>query len=215
MSNEQATTWNQLFVFYSEATWDRVFRFSVSLCKDESEAEDLTQQTLLKSLQALPTFFKNNYSAETADDAHAVATRQGLPELQSHLLNWMLKICKNIFLDSRNRAHRKLQHTSLDTWAEEHLSSETGSSNEPFLSSSAQSNSTSLLDAEKSFFIEALDDEWKSRFETLNAKQRSIIYLIAEDYSYKEIAQLLEIPIGTVMSTLSRALAKLKKAAES
>jgi RNA polymerase sigma-70 factor (ECF subfamily) len=212
LNNSLPTTWNHLFVQYSEHAWDSLFRFSVSLCKDENEAEDLVQQTLLKGLQALPTFFKNNYAAETVEDAVSSAGRQGDSELRAHLLNWLLKICRNVFLDSRGRAHRKYSHFSLDDWQEEDNQDATGQT----VSSAAASQhptELNLSDAENAFFKDALDDDWKERFEHLNARQRSIIYLAAEDYSYKEIAQLLEIPIGTVMSTLSRAIAKLKKPA--
>lgn len=214
-----STSWNQLFVKYSEPVWDSVYRFSVSLCRNEADAEDLTQQTLMKSLHALPTFFKNNYSVESESEAEAAAARQGLAELRSHLLNWMLRICKNTFLDSRSRAHQKLKHISLDDWFEESEFSENQKSAAPSGTPNGHlktinESSESIADAEKAFFEQALDDEWKERFASLNPRQRSIVYLAAEDYSYKEIAQILEIPIGTVMSTLSRALSKLKKPAD-
>lgn len=212
MNNNRPTTWNHLFVEYSEHAWDALFRFSLSLCRDENEAEDLVQQTLLKGLQALPTFFKNNYSAESVEDALSCAGRQGDSELRAHLLNWLLKICRNIFLDSRGRAHRRFNHFSLDDWQEEENHQAPGHSFSS-LDGNRHSAPLSLGDAESAFFKDALDDDWKERFEQLNARQRSIIYLAAEDYSYKEIAELLEIPIGTVMSTLSRTIAKLKKTA--
>lgn len=212
MNDSRPTTWNQLFVAYSEDAWNALFRFSLSLCKDENEAEDLVQQTLLKGLQALPTFFKNNYSAESIEDAISCADRQGDTELRAHLLNWLLKICRNVFLDSRSRAQRKYNHFSLDDWQEEENHDATDHS---LATATANRHPTdsNLSDAENAFFKDALDDDWKEKFEQLNARQRSIVYLAAEDYSYKEIAELLEIPIGTVMSTLSRAIAKLKKTA--
>lgn len=209
MTEALPTTWNKIFLLYSEASWDSLYRFSLSLCKNDSEAEDLTQQTLLKALQSLPSFFLVNYSAKSEAEAFAVAGRQGEKELQTHLLHWMLKICKNTFLDERSRASRRYTHTSLEDWGEEnadehrtaHASAENNTDSAP----------SSLAASEKLFFEQALDDDWKSRFEELNPRQRTILFLAAEDYSYKEIAQLLEIPIGTVMSTLSRAIVKLKK----
>jgi RNA polymerase sigma-70 factor (ECF subfamily) len=210
------TTWNDLFVLHTEDSWNSVFRFSLSLCKNESEAEDLTQQTLLKGLQAFPSFLKNNYSAETLRDAADAAQRQGFPEFQAHLLNWLLKICKNAFLDSRSRASRRYSHMSIEEWGEEHEASQSlnghEQAHEPEMKTAIARSS--LADDEQRFFEQALDDGWKERFDTLNAKQRSIVFLAAEDYSYKEIAHLLEIPIGTVMSTLSRSLSKLKNQAK-
>ncbi len=214
MTDAQQTSWNQLFVLYSEPAWDSLFRFSLSLCKNDSEAEDLTQQTLMKSMQALPNFFSHNYSALTPEEAARAAERQGLTELRAHMLNWMLKICKNTFLDSRNRASRKLSHITLDDWEQSADDSDASNSlRQPDFHDSVSAE-TDLKKAEDAFFAVALDDDWKEKFEDLNARQRSIVFLAAEDYSYKEIAQLLEIPIGTVMSTLSRALSKLKKKAE-
>ncbi|MEN9826127.1 MAG: hypothetical protein RI953_1872, partial [Pseudomonadota bacterium] len=199
MTESLPKTWNQIFLLYSEASWDSVYRFSVSLCKNEAEAEDLTQQTLLKSLQSLPSFFRANYAANTEPEALEAARRQGESELRTHLLHWMLKICKNTFLDERSRASRRYSHTTLEDWGEESFASTEPLENHSH--SASQSTDGNLVSSEKLFFEQALDDDWKTRFDELNPRQRTIIFLAAEDYSYKEIAQLLEIPIGTVMST--------------
>ncbi len=214
MKTEKQLNWNEIFVAYSEPSWNSLFRFSMSLCKDEAEAEDLTQQTLLKALQAVPSFFNHNYSAETPDEARQAAEKQGHSEVQTHLLNWLLKICKNTFLDSRNSARRKLNHMTIEDWEEDPDETQAVSNaGHPSALNRGKTGDNSLQSEETTFFEQALDDEWKERFQQLNARQRSIVYLAAEDYSYKEIAQLLEIPMGTVMSTLSRALGKLKKKA--
>lgn len=211
MNSPQPKSWNELFVLHSESAWNSLYRFSLSLCKNESEAEDLVQQTLLKALQALPAFFLGNYSADTFEAALSAVQRQGHPEFNQHLLNWMLKICKNTFLDSQSRASRRYGHMSLEDWQEDVDSAGGSTGAETLLRSSMQADASTLNEAEREFYDQALDDDWKERFDQLNPRQRSVIYLAAEDYSYKEIAQLLEIPIGTVMSTLSRTLSKLKK----
>jgi RNA polymerase sigma-70 factor (ECF subfamily) len=49
--------------------------------------------------------------------------------------------------------------------------------------------------------------------ETLPEEQRSVLLLVSvEDLSYAEAAQVLDIPVGTVMSRLSRAREKLARA---
>jgi DNA-directed RNA polymerase specialized sigma24 family protein len=57
----------------------------------------------------------------------------------------------------------------------------------------------------------AMDDGWKLKLQDLTSRQRSVLFLSAEGYAYKEIATVLAVPVGTVMSNLSRALQKLKR----
>ncbi|KGS09527.1 sigma-70, region 4 family protein [Burkholderia pseudomallei MSHR5608] len=48
-------------------------------------------------------------------------------------------------------------------------------------------------------------------FGRLSTEQRSLLLLVAvEGFSYQEVAELLDIPIGTVMSRLSRARQALR-----
>jgi len=52
----------------------------------------------------------------------------------------------------------------------------------------------------------------RSALAQLNEQQRKVISLVdLEGFSYTEVADILEVPIGTVMSRLSRARQKLKK----
>jgi len=46
----------------------------------------------------------------------------------------------------------------------------------------------------------------------LHTEQRSVLWLVAvEEFSYKEAAEILDIPIGTVMSRLHRARRELRR----
>lgn len=57
-----------------------------------------------------------------------------------------------------------------------------------------------------------LIEQVKSAIAELNEEQRKVITLVdIEEFSYAEVASILEIPIGTVMSRLSRARQQLKK----
>ncbi len=52
---------------------------------------------------------------------------------------------------------------------------------------------------------------WKRCLLRLPADQRAVLLLVAmEDMSYEDTARILDIPIGTVMSRLSRARARLR-----
>lgn len=60
--------------------------------------------------------------------------------------------------------------------------------------------------------MEACGDELNLALEKLSPAQRTAILLRGvERFSYKEIAEIMEIPVGTVMTHLSRGRAKLRK----
>lgn len=63
--------------------------------------------------------------------------------------------------------------------------------------------------------LEHLDEEVKQAIDSLSDEFRSVVLLWATmEYSYQEIAEILEIPIGTVMSRLHRARQQLARALE-
>ena len=61
-------------------------------------------------------------------------------------------------------------------------------------------------------FLDACGDEVNRAVKALSTAQRACILLrSAEKFSYKEIAEILDIPVGTVMTHLSRGRAKLRR----
>src|SRR5690606_27177160 len=62
-------------------------------------------------------------------------------------------------------------------------------------------------------FLEQCGDEVNHALKQLSTSQRTCILLRGvEKFSYKEIAEIMEIPVGTVMTHLSRGRAKLRAA---
>ena len=60
--------------------------------------------------------------------------------------------------------------------------------------------------------LESVDKRMKDSLHKLNAAERTVFLLKSlADFSYKEMASVLEMPIGTVMSHLYRARAKLRE----
>lgn len=204
MVEDHRINWNALFVEFSKPQWDSLFRFCVTLIKDKISAEDLQQTALLKALSAFAKFISNYApSVQTEEEIRLLFTRS---EVQYHFKNWLYKIVKNTFLDQQESA-KKWKYDDKEDAVYELPAAEQNTS----AFASISENNPKLLSAEQtSFYNFVLDDQWKSKLNQLNEKQRSILFLAAEDYSYKEIATILDIPTGTVMSALSRAVQKLQ-----
>jgi RNA polymerase sigma-70 factor (ECF subfamily) len=70
-----------------------------------------------------------------------------------------------------------------------------------------------IADPEEEFFKHVVDADLIKAIERLPLRFREIILLAdVEEYSYKEIAQICGVPIGTVMSRLFRGRQRLRKA---
>ena len=66
--------------------------------------------------------------------------------------------------------------------------------------------------AEQSFLDEELDEELHAAVAALDARFRSALILVdVHDLSYAEAAAVLDVPVGTVMSRLSRARERLRR----
>lgn len=194
--------WNAQFVSHSKKHWGAMYRFSYSLCNNKVRAEDIHQTSLLKSLKAFQKFiFNYNSKINSNEDVDALFQSQ---DIQYHFKNWLFRIVKNTYIDDRE-VSRKWKFDS----SEETLNS-LCDDQPPVTQSDFSNNLDNLKKSEKEFYKLALDDNWKKRLDLLNDRQRSILFLAAEDYSYKDISAILGIPIGTVMSTLSRTIQKLK-----
>jgi RNA polymerase sigma-70 factor (ECF subfamily) len=66
-------------------------------------------------------------------------------------------------------------------------------------------------DPESAVLDRLVDGEVKSALESLPEKFRTVVLLDVEGFTYKEIAEMLEIPMGTVMSRLHRGRKALQK----
>lgn len=199
----QSLNWNALFVEFSKPHWDSLYRFCITLTKDKISAEDLHQTALLKALGAFPRFFVK-YSTQLPCET-SVRHLFSKSDIQYHFKNWLYIIIKNSYLDQNNAAKKWSMAPISQLETIEHCQNNTiscASLNSP--------NQKQLKEEQEAFYGIVLDDQWKKKFQMLNEKQRSILFLAAEDYSYKEIAYILDIPAGTVMSALSRAVQKLK-----
>lgn len=148
-----------------------VYNLARWLVRNEIEAEDLVQETLLKALRNFGSFQSGtNFRA------------------------WIFCILRNTFLSSRSTLERRM---TVELKNEEEL---------PL--SRAQCISPESLFIERSN-IAAI----RSAIERLPLRYREVILLCdVEGLAYKEIAEILNIPMGTVTSRLARARMAVREA---
>ena len=104
-----------------------------------------------------------------------------------NLRSWLFAILHNGFVSGRRQAARRGIHTGLDERAFE-------------LEQPAVQESTVVMGD----LLAALD--------TLPDEQRAVLLLVGvEDLTYDEAARVLDVPIGTVMSRLSRGRERLRR----
>ncbi|MFZ4812081.1 MAG: sigma-70 family RNA polymerase sigma factor [Ilumatobacteraceae bacterium] len=120
-------------------------------------------------------------------------------EAGTNLRAWLFRILTNTFINAYRAKQRRPQETDLadveDLYIYKRL---------PVLAASRS--------AEDQLFDLFTDDEVKEALEALPENFRLPVLLAdVQDFSYKEIAEILDIPIGTVMSRLHRGRKAMQK----
>ena len=120
----------------------------------------------------------------------------------TNLRAWLFRIMTNTYINKYNAQKRKGTEVELDDIEELFLYKRLGSIDQSQLSSSAEDQMLELF----------TDDEVKSAIESLPEDFRIPVLLSDVDgFSYKEISEMLEIPMGTVMSRLHRGRKAMQK----
>ncbi len=144
--------------------FDSLYNFARRLVRNQSDAEDLVQETYRKALHSFASF-----------------------KPATNFRGSIFRILKNNFLSSRSGLERKM------TVAME--SEEDGSE----LAAERETPETILIERSNRQLVQRAIDE-------LPAHYREVLLLCeVEDMSYQQTAEILSIPIGTVMSRLARA----------
>lgn len=143
--------------------YEPLFRFALSLTRDESDARDLTQQTY-----------------------YTWATKGHQLNDLSKVKSWLFTTLHRAFLTTRRKQSRFLTQ-DISELAEQlpALSADSG------------------LRSDRSHVLPAL-----ARIDEVFQAPVALFYL--EDYSYREIAGILDIPIGTVKSRIARGILQLR-----
>ncbi|HEO72210.1 MAG TPA: sigma-70 family RNA polymerase sigma factor, partial [Candidatus Hydrogenedentes bacterium] len=143
-----------------------------------SDAQDLTQNTVVKALRFHDKFKEGTY-----------------------IKAWLLTILRNTFINEYRRTVRRPTFVELS-------GSEAAADTAPdpeVAFEPERGNSSDLL--------ELLDDEVRKAVEELPEEFRTAVIMAdLEDRSYKEIADVMDCPLGTVMSRLHRGRKLLREA---
>ena len=120
----------------------------------------------------------------------------------TNLRAWLFRILTNSFINNYRKKQRGFEEEDFDEVDDMYLHRRLGSIQ----------NSTLGMSAEDMLFERLTEDEIKDAVEKLPTQYREVVLLAdVQGFSYKEIAEILEVPDGTVMSRVHRGRAKLQK----
>src|SRR5688572_4888574 len=115
---------------------------------------------------------------------------------------WLFRILTNTYINRYRQQKRRPDETDLGDVEDFYLYRRLGGIDEARISKSAEDTLFELF----------TDDEVKAALESLPDTFRMAVLLAdVEGFAYKEIAEILDIPIGTVMSRLHRGRKALQK----
>ena len=120
----------------------------------------------------------------------------------TNLKAWLFRILTNTYINSYRQKKRRPDETDLADVEDFYLYRRLGGIDEARISKSAEDTLLEMF----------TDDEVKDALESLPETFRMAVLLAdVEGFAYKEIAEILDIPIGTVMSRLHRGRKQLQK----
>ena len=135
-------------------------------------------------------------SASDADDLVQTALEKALKKLHqfevgTRLDSWLFRIVQTSFLDERRKASRREEGVDMEVL--ERLPAHSGDQGEASL----------------------VRRDIERALATLSEDQRVLVVLVlVEGYSYQEASDVLDVPVGTIMSRLSRSRKALMRALE-
>ena len=172
-----------------------------------SEQEQFTADAMQYAPQLFTTALRMTRNRSDAEDLVQETYIKGWRSFHTfqegtNLRAWLFRIMTNTYINKYNAQKRKGTEVELDDVEELFLYKRLGSIDQSQLSSSAEDQMLELF----------TDDEVKNALEELPEDFRIPVLLSDVDgFSYKDISEMLEIPIGTVMSRLHRGRKAMQK----
>src|SRR5262252_10221812 len=174
--------------------------------KPETTAWDFDSQTMPYVDSLYNTAYRMTGNSQDAEDLVQETFFKAYKyydkfEEGTNLKAWLFKILKNTFIN--NYRKKKLEPRSVDFAEIE----------DSFERIVRRDNSEQPSDPEAEFFTGVLDDDVRKALESLPYDYRMVVILAdLEDFSYKELTEILDCPVGTGMWRLYRGRKLLKKA---
>ena len=173
----------EMDAFHREALphLDPLYGTALKLTKDEQEAEDLVQETMLKAFRYFDKY-------ENGTNCKA----------------WLFKIMHNTFINRYRKSKKRKEYLVDD---------ENYRSLEERAEASEQHPFVEEIDDEEQMYFKFFSDEVSKALEQVPVDFRMVVLLAdLQDFAYKEIAEIMDTPVGTVMSRLHRGRKALHKA---
>jgi RNA polymerase sigma-70 factor, ECF subfamily len=171
-----------------------------------ADRSDFTQEAMQYAPQLYSAALRMTRSRADAEDLvqetflRAYRGYEGFNE-GTNLRAWLFRILTNTFINVYRAKQRRVQESEL------------GDVEDLYLYKRISGIDIASRSAEDTLLELFTDDEVKAALEALPESFRLPVLLAdVEDFSYKEIAEMLDIPIGTVMSRLHRGRKAMQKA---
>src|SRR3954467_5795380 len=172
---------------------------------DQAEFAELAMEHMPSLYSAALRMTRNPADAEDlVQETYLKAYRAfGSFQAGTNLKAWLYRILTNTFINSYRSRKRRPEQTELDDVEDLYLYRRLG----------GLEAATAGRSAEDEVLDHFTDDDVKGALEALPEQFRMAVLLAdVEGFSYKEIADILDVPIGTVMSRLHRGRKALQKA---
>jgi len=179
----------EAFEHLYRAYYRRLYGFFYRLCWDSARAEDLLQETFIK-------LWSNALKID----------------LNRPLAPWLYQVGKNLFLDGERK--RKREENALGTSAEAQLGGAASPMSKALLARTGGGTLTlaEAPRADTAITRKETEKAVRAALETLDADKRLVVVLsFYQGLPFKDIAEILEVPVGTIKSRMHYAEKHLRE----
>jgi RNA polymerase sigma-70 factor (ECF subfamily) len=173
-----------------------------------ADQKQFAEQAMQYAPQLYSTALRMTHNRSDAEDLVQETYLKGFRSFHTfdegtNLRAWLFRILTNSFINKYRTQQRRPQETELGDTEELYLYKRLG----------AFETAAASLSAEDQFLDLFTDDEVKQAVEDLpEAFRLPVLLADVEGFAYKEIAEIMDVPIGTVMSRLHRGRKALQRA---